>query len=71
MHPHIGHINIPELSGKVEYVSLLHDGSEAYSTESWWGNEEESNFFININEPTYKSYILPDSINTVFKIRLK
>ena len=37
----------------------------------WWGNNEQGNFFVNVNSPTYMTFELPDQHDTVIKIQLK
>ncbi len=69
--PIIGHINIKNFSDKVEKVIILHNQEIAPTSTKWWGNYDEGNFFINVREPTYGTYILPDDRNTVLKIILK
>ncbi len=71
MHPKIGHINLKGFDGKVEKVTVLSDGSEAVTATQWWGDASKDNFFINIKAPTYRTYIMPDDIDTVFEITLK
>ncbi len=71
MYPKIGHINLKGYGEKVKAVYFLADGAEAPSSNSWWGNKDEDNFFINVNKPTYKTYSLPDKIDTVFEVILK
>jgi alpha-L-fucosidase len=69
--PKIGYINIKGYADKVETVSLLASGEEATTATRWWGNEDVGNFFINIKEPVYHTFQLPDETNTVFKIILR
>lgn len=64
----IGHINIGPQDKEIEEVVVLNTGEEAYTSSRWWGNQAEGNFFINVQAPTYKTYIFPDDRNTVFKI---
>lgn len=64
----IGHINIGSQDKEIEEVVVLNTGNEAYTSTKWWGNSAEENFYINVQEPTYKTYIFPDDRNTVFKI---
>jgi alpha-L-fucosidase len=71
MYPKVGHINLEGYHDKVKFVSLLPDGSELPTAGTWWGNQEEGNFFINVESPTYKTYPLPDDINTVIEVELK
>ena len=66
--PVIGHINIKNFTNEVEKVIVLHTGEEAATARTWWGNFDTGNFFINIKQPTYLTYILPDNRNTVLKI---
>jgi len=68
--PNIGHINIRNYADKVEKVIVLHTQKEAVTAKNWWGNNDEGNFYLNIQAPTYKTYILPDDKNTVLKIIL-
>jgi len=69
--PVIGHINIKNFADKVEKVIILHNKRPAQTAAKWWGNTDEGNFFINIKQPTYGTYILPDDRDTVLKIYLK
>jgi alpha-L-fucosidase len=69
--PIIGHLNIKNLNNDVEKVVILHTGQEAATATTWWGNQDEGNFFINLYEPTYRTYLLPDERNTVLKIITK
>jgi alpha-L-fucosidase len=69
--PIIGPINIPGIAGKVKSVSLLSSGAELPTSDTWWGNNEKGNFFININSPIYFTFRLPDQSDTVIKILLK
>jgi alpha-L-fucosidase len=71
MHPHIGHINLKSLYGRVAAARLLRDKTEAYMEETWWGDHTKNNVFINVKKPTYMHYNLPDKINTVFEVELK
>jgi alpha-L-fucosidase len=71
MHPHIGHINLKSLYGRVAAARLLRDKTEAYVEETWWGDHTKNNVFINVKKPTYMHYNLPDKINTVFEVELK
>ena len=64
----IGHINIGPQDKEIEEVVVVNTGEEAYTSSRWWGNQAEGNFFINVQAPTYKTYIFPDDRNTVFKI---
>jgi len=52
-------------------VEVLSTREAAATAASWWGNSDNGNFFVNVAEPTYKTYILPDNINTVFKVVLE
>lgn len=70
-HPTIGHINLPGYEDKVKEVDILTTGKPAATVASWWGNSDEGNFFINVAEPTYQTFQLPDESNTVFRIILK
>lgn len=69
--PKIGYINIKGYSDRVESVTMLHDGQKAATATAWWGNEDAGNFFINIKEPIYFTYALPDKTDMVFKMVLK
>ena len=64
----IGHINIGPQEKDIEEVVVLNNGEQAYTSTNWWGNRTEENFYINVQSPTYKTYIFPDDRNTVFKI---
>ena len=69
--PKIGYINIKEYSDKIDKVYILHNGQEATTAITWWGNKDKGNFFINIKAPVYHTFALPDESNTVFKIIMK
>ncbi|WP_321299395.1 alpha-L-fucosidase [Marinifilum fragile] len=71
MYPHLGGINIKGYAEKTKQVILLHDGSEAHTFTSWWGNQNKDNFFINVNAYPHFAYQLPDDIDTVFRLELK
>jgi alpha-L-fucosidase len=71
MYPHVGHINLGGLGERIGEVVLLHDGAEAKTARTWWGNQEAGNFFVNVNEPTYQTFALPDSIDTVLRVELE
>jgi alpha-L-fucosidase len=91
MHPHVGHIDVGQVrgrmndvgqpcgcmsgvgqqSGRIGEVVLLHDGSEAKTAKTWWGNQEAGHLFLNVDEPTYRTFALPDPIDTVFRIELE
>lgn len=69
--PQIGHINIKNFKDKVKKTTVLNTGKPAATSSKWWGNSDEGNFFLNVEAPTYKTYLLPDDIDTVFKIELE
>lgn len=70
--PKIGHINLKALDpDNVKEVIVLNTNKPAATGATWWGNQDKGNYFINIKDPTYKTYILPDDKNTVFKIIFK
>ncbi len=70
--PKIGHINLEGLDpDQVQEITVLSTGQQAATAATWWGNNDQDNFFVNIKNPTYKTYILPDQWDTVFKIVLK
>lgn len=72
LHPKIGHINLKGYPDKVKKVIVLNNGTEASTATSWWGAKpNKEDFFINVAAPTYKTFNLPDSRNTVFEIELK
>lgn len=71
MYPHIGHINLKGYQDKVKKVRLLSSGTEVPWVKSWWGDHSTDNVFINIGQPTYLHYKLPDIVDTVFEIELK
>lgn len=67
----IGHINLGAIGDQVEDVVVLNTGEKAAVDKKWWGdNSENTNFFINMKSPTYKTYRLPDENDTVFKVIL-
>ena len=69
--PTIGHINIKSLdASKVREVTILTTGKSAATATEWWGNRDPGNFFINLEEPTFKTYRLPDRRNTVLKVTM-
>ncbi len=71
MYPHLGGLNIKGYAEKTNQVIMLHDGSEAPTFTSWWGNHDKDNFFINVKPCAQCAYQLPDEINTVFRLELK
>jgi alpha-L-fucosidase len=71
MYPRVGHINLGPVGERVRAVRLLRDGAEAKTARTWWGDEGKGNFFVNVAEPTYQTYRLPDPIDTVFAIDLR
>jgi alpha-L-fucosidase len=70
MHPAVGHINIRGI-GNAGNVYLLATGAELPRESTWWGNNEQGNFFVNVKSPTYMTFTLPDPNDTVIKILLK
>ncbi len=70
MHPTVGHINIKGI-GEAGKVYLLSSGAELPREKAWWGNNEQGNFFVNVNSPTYMTFELPDPNDTVIEIQLK
>ncbi len=70
-HPKIGYINIKGFGNNIDKVFMLHNGQEAPTATSWWGNEDQDNFFINVKTPVYHTFQLPDRSDTVFKMILK
>jgi len=70
-HPTIGPLNLKGYADKTRQAILLHDGSEAATTERWWGNQGNNNFFVNIANPIHYTYQLPDPHNTVIQLLLK
>jgi alpha-L-fucosidase len=71
LYPRVGHINLGAVGERVTSVRLLHDGSEAKTARTWWGDEGKGNFFVNVAEPTYQTFRRPDPIDTVFEVRLR
>jgi alpha-L-fucosidase len=71
MNPHIGHINLKGFADKVGKVTVLNTGKPAATATEWWGDASAGSFFINIEAPTYKTYVLPDDTDTVFETNLK
>ena len=69
--PQVGHINLGDIAEKVQDVTVLNTGQPAATSKSWWGNESKGNFFVNVNQPTYLTFQLPDSTDTVFRISMK
>jgi alpha-L-fucosidase len=67
----IGHINIGSAGKNVEDVFVVNTGDKAFTSESWFGDRGEGNFFINLKSPTHRTYIFPDDRNTVFKVILQ
>jgi alpha-L-fucosidase len=68
LYPHIGPINVGGVGDGIGLVVLQHDGAEAKTARTWWGNQEAGNLFVNVNEPVYQTFPLPDPIDTVFRI---
>ena len=71
LHPHVGHIRVPGVADRVKAVRVLADGSEAKTAKTWWGDESAGNLFLNVNEPTYQTFALPDPVDTVFELVLE
>jgi len=71
MYPRVGHINLGAVGERAKSVRLLFDGSEAKSARTWWGDEGKGHFFVNVAEPTYQTFRLPDPIDTVFAVELE
>jgi alpha-L-fucosidase len=71
MYPMVGHINIKIKGGNPGNAYLLSSGAELPTEKEWWGNNEQGNFFVNVNSPTYMTFELPDQHDTVIKIQLK
>ena len=69
--PQVGHINLGNIGDKVQSVTVLDTGQPAATSKNWWGNEEKGNFFVNVKQPTYLTFQLPDTTDTVFKVVLK
>ena len=70
--PTIGHLNLKGYQGKVKRATVLNTGKEAATESEWWGAAKNNeNFFVNVQAPTYKTYKLPDTVDTVFEIELK
>jgi alpha-L-fucosidase len=71
MHPRIGHIDLGKVGERVKSARVRHDGSEAKTARTWWGDEGKGHFFVNVAEPTYHTFRLPDAIDTVFVVELE
>jgi alpha-L-fucosidase len=71
MYPHVGPINVGGLGPGIGLVVLQRDGAEAKTARTWWGNQESGNLFVNVNQPVYQTFPLPDPIDTVFRIQLE
>ena len=68
MNQNLGDINAKGLKySNVKNVFLLSSGAELSYNKTWWGNEEQGNFFINVNSKSEK----PDYLDTVLKIEMK
>jgi hypothetical protein len=44
---------------------------EAKTARTWWGDEGKGHFFVNVAEPTYQTFRLPDPTDTVFAVELE
>jgi alpha-L-fucosidase len=71
LYPSVGHLNLGPIGDRVRAVRVLHDGSEAKTARTWWGDESLGNFFVNVGEPTYQTFRRPDPIDTVFAVELQ
>ncbi len=77
MYPHIGYIDIKDYFDRVEQVTVLATGEKALVTESWWGDHsgDTNKLYFNIKTPQnhqiHFNYIMPDDLDTVFRIELK
>ena len=69
--PQVSHINLGPSGDQVQEVTVLNTGKPAATAKSWWGNEGKGNFFVNVKQPTYLTFELPDNTDTVFKLVLK
>jgi len=69
--PQVGHINLGNIGDQVQEVTVLNTGQLAATAKSWWGNKGKGNFFINVKQPTYLTFTLPDNTDTVFKLVFK
>ena len=52
-------------------MRVLHDGSEAKTARTWWGDEGKGRVVDNVAEPTYQTFRLPDPVDTVFAVELE
>ena len=71
MYPRVGHIDLGDVGDRVKSARLLHDGSEAKTARTWWGDEGKGHFFVNVAESTYQTFRLPDPTDTVFAVELE
>jgi hypothetical protein len=71
MYPRIGPIDLGAVGDRVKSVRVLRDGSEAKTARTWWGNEGKGHFFVNVADPPYRTFRLPDPIDTVFAVELE
>ena len=68
MNPNLGQLNAKGVpAGKVKNVYLLSSGAEISYQETWWGNSEAGNFFIQTGSSPEK----PVKYDTVIKIVMK
>ncbi len=67
MHPILGALNAKGIGDKAKNVFLLSSGAELSFQNSWWGNNEPGNLFINAD----KAKDSPGKIDAVIKIELK
>lgn len=67
MNQNLGGINAKGINySTVKNVFLLSSGAELSYNKTWWGNEEQGNFFINVNSASEK----PDYLDSVLKIEI-
>jgi alpha-L-fucosidase len=71
LYPRVGPIDLGNVGDRVRSVRLLHDGSEATTARTWWGDEGKGHFFVNVAAPPYRTFRLPDAIDTVFELELQ
>ncbi|MFW5685934.1 MAG: alpha-L-fucosidase [Spirochaetota bacterium] len=76
LHPTVGHYCLPALRGRVSEARLLADGSEAFLGPYWNSDAgaevfgDKDDVYMNVGKPMMRTFQLPDSRDTVVRLRL-
>lgn len=70
----IGQYYLKNMKGKVTNAVLLMDGAEMQLSDFWLGGQkpfyEKDDLFMNFGKPLQHTYMLPNKVNTVIKLKL-